>query len=224
MKIFILSVFTLAATVLVNAQPEIGIFGGPQMMSASYLVKGSKQKTEYKYGGQLGAMMKVPFEGKLFFSPAIFYSTKGYKVRFSDFVYPPDPAAINNDVMLHNVEVAALLQFDLSDKPGHFFIKFGPSIETQIIGKEKFNKLNGEQVSRNMKFSFADYGRFGANLLGHFGYETSGGFTLFAQYTLGVGSVSNTDGGPAIRHRAFGISIGKYFNRKKIIIDTRNRE
>lgn len=224
MKIFVLSVITLCISISLFAQPEFGILAGPQMMSARYDVKGKKQETDFKYGFQFGGMMKVPFENKLYFAPAVFYSMKGYKVTFDQFVYPPDPAAIDNDVSLHNVEIAALLQYDFSNNPGHFFIKFGPSIETQLFGKEKFNKITGEQVSRNMKFSFADYGRFGANLLGHLGYETASGFTIFAQYTFGVGSVSNTDGGPSIRHRAFGLSIGKYFNRKKIVIDTRNKE
>lgn len=224
MKIFILSVTTLCLTLSASSQAEFGIFAGPQMMSARYDISGTKQKTEYKYGFQLGGMMKVPFEGNLYFAPAAFYSMKGYKVTYSKFVYPPDPAAVNNDVSLHNVEIAALLQYEFCDNPGHFFIKAGPSIEVQLTGKEKFTKLTGELVSRNMKFSYADYGRYGANLLGHFGYESAGGFTIFAQYTFGVGSVSNTDGGPSIRHRAFGISIGKFFNHKKIVIDTRNKE
>jgi hypothetical protein len=224
MKILLLSVFTLFTTTIVKSQVEFGLFAGPQATSARYDIQGVKQKTSNKYGFQLGGIMKVPFENRLYFAPAIFYSMKGYKVTYSKFAYPPDPAASDNDVVLHNIETAALLQYDFSDKPGHLFIRFGPSIETQLFGKEKFNKITGEKVSRSMKFSFADYGRFGASLLGHFGYETSGGFTIFAQYTFGVGSVSNTDGGPSIRHRAAGISIGKYFNRKKIIIDTRNRE
>jgi hypothetical protein len=224
MKILFLSVLTLLLTLSVNSQVEFGVFAGPQATSARYDIQGVKQKMDNKYGFQLGGIMKVPFESRLYFAPAIFYSMKGYKVTFSKYAFPPDPAAIDNDVVLHNVETAALLQYDFSDKPGHLFIRFGPSIETQLIGKEKFNKLTGEKISRNMKFSFADYGRFGANLLGHFGYETSSGFTIFAHYTFGVGSVSNTDGGPSIRHRAVGISIGKYFARKKIIIDTRNRE
>jgi hypothetical protein len=224
MKIFLLSVTTLCLTLSARSQAEFGIFAGPQMMTAKYDISGTKQKTEYKYGFQLGGMMKVPFEGNLYFAPAVFYSMKGYKVNFSKYAYPPDPAAIDNDVSLHNVEIAALLQYDFGNKPGHFYIKAGPSIETQLLGKEKFNKISGEQVNRNMKFSFADYGRFGANLLGHFGYESENGFTVFAHYTLGVGNISNTDGGPSIRHRAFGLSIGKFFGHKKIIIDTRNKE
>lgn len=224
MKIILLSVATLCISISASSQAEFGIFAGPQMTSARYDIAGAKQKTDYKYGFQLGGMMKVPFESKLYFAPAVFYSMKGYKVTFTKFAYPPDPAAVDNDVTLHNIEFAALLQYDFSDKPGHLFIKAGPSLEVQLKGKEKFNTVTGEQVSRNMKFSFADYGFVGASLLGHFGYETESGFTIFAHYTFGVGNISNTDGGPSIRHRAFGLSIGKFFGRKKIIIDTRNKE
>jgi hypothetical protein len=38
---------------------------------------------------------------------------------------------------------------------------------------------------------------------------------LTTQYTHGIGSINNADFGPGIWHRALGISIGKYINKKK---------
>lgn len=75
-----------------------------------------------------------------------------------------------------------------------------------------------------MKFSFGDYGYVSMNANVQFGYETSGGLTFFAHYGFGLGSISNADGGPRIYHRVGGISIGKYLTRKKIVMDTRNKE
>ena len=201
------------------SQAEFGIFAGPQITSAYYTTPEinlgkTKQDTKMKYGFQAGGTLRVQFENKLFFSPAAFYSLKGYKATFSRPSSPPDTAAMDNDVTLHTFELAPLFQYNFSNEPGHFFIKAGPSIDLQLFGKETFNLNGGGSVSRNLKFSYNDYGHFGANLLLHFGYETENGLIIFAHYTHGFGSIVNTDNGPRVFHRAAGISIGKYFTRK----------
>ena len=35
--------------------------------------------------------------------------------------------------------------------------------------------------------------------------------------------MNNFDNGPRIGNRAFGITIGKYFKRNKVVIDTKNK-
>jgi len=225
MKLLSLAFFTLLLTLGAGAQNQIGIFAGPQATTARYTIKEEKQKTSMKYGFQLGGVMKVPFDNQLFFAPTVFYSMKGYKVDFTRFAFPPDVDAKDNDVTVHTFEVAPLLQVDFSKDPSHFFIKFGPSLDVQLFGKESFHLIStGATVNRNMKFSFGDYGYASMNGIGQFGYESSNGFSIFAQYSFGIGSISNADDGPKIYHRVFGISVGKYLNRKKIVIDTRNKE
>lgn len=216
---------TLLITLTVSGQVEVGIFAGPQATSTKYLVFNQNQKSDFKYGFQAGATMKVYFDKNLFFAPAFFYSIKGYKVVFKDFVYPPDSSAIDNNTTIHTVELAAMLQYDLGKNPGHAFIKAGPALDFHLTGTEEFNLKSGGSVSRKMPFGYgSDYGHFSANLLMQFGYETNSGFFIFGQYTHGLASTNNSDGGPRIYHRAYGISIGKYLNRKKIVIDTRNKE
>ena len=207
-----------------SSQNQLLIFAGPQATSAQYKVEGLKQKTSMKYGFQAGGAIKIPFENKLFFSPTVFYSMKGYKVTFTRYAFPPDLDAKDNNTTIHTFEIAPMLQYDFSNEPGHVFIKAGPSMDLQLMGREKFNLMAGGSVNRKMKFSFGDYGYVAMNLLGQLGYETSSGFIIFAQYSHGLASISNADGGPKIQHRAYGISIGKYLNRKKIVIDTRNKE
>ncbi len=219
MKKICISCLSFFVVLAASSQAEFGVIAGPQMTSAKYSIldnneKKIKQKTEGKFGFHAGATMRLQFEGKLFFSPAVFYSMKGYKVTLNRSSFPPDSAAIDNDVTLHTFELAPMLQYNFSDDESHFFIKAGPSIDIQLSGKEAFNKTGGGSVSRKMKFSYADYGRFGANILLHLGYESSSGLIVFAHYTHGVGSIVNTDNGPLVVHRAAGISIGKYFNRK----------
>jgi hypothetical protein len=97
-----------------------------------------------------------------------------------------------------------------------YFIKAGPSLDFHLFGKETYNLKTGGSVSRTMPFSAdGDYGHFSANMLMQLGYETRSGFMIFAQYTHGMASTNNEDKGPKIRHRAYGISIGKYLNRKR---------
>lgn len=223
MKILFTSVITLLFFTTVNSQ-EFGIFAGPQATSANYKIRDSKQKTDYKFGFHIGGMMKVPFESNLYFAPAAFYSMKGYKVTFNRPSFPPDSTAIDNNTTFHNFELAALLQLDFSNKPGHFFIKAGPSLDFQLKGKETFKRQSDPQVSRNIKFGFADYGHYSANFLAQLGYETADGLIISGQVTLGLTNIINTDKGPQVLHNAFGISIGKYFKRNKIVIDTRNKE
>lgn len=224
MKSFFLSTLALLCTLLSHSQNQVGIFFGPQATQTKYTILNQKQKNEFKYGFQAGVNMKTPFEGNLYFAPAVFYSMKGYKVKFTDFAFPPDVNAVDNKTIIHTFEIAPLLQYDFGQNPGHVFIRGGPTLDFQLFGKEEYNLASGTRVKQNMKFSYGDYGHFSANAIAQIGYETVDDFMIFAQYTHGLASINNADGGPRIRHRVFGISIGKYLNKKKIIIDTRNRE
>jgi len=225
MRSVLLVFITLFITSFCWGQNHFGIFAGPQATTTSYKVNGVKQENKFKYGFMAGAGFKLPFEGKLYFAPALFYSMKGYKVNFTQYASPPDVNAIDNNTTIHCLELAALLQYDFSDQPGHVFIKGGPSLDFLLFGNEKYNLAGGGSIDRKMPFSLgSDYGHFSGNLLAQLGYESANGFVIFAQYTHGLANINNTDRGPQIRNRAYGISIGKYFSRKKIVIDTRNRE
>ncbi|HUR65143.1 MAG TPA: porin family protein [Chitinophagaceae bacterium] len=219
MKKIYLSLALLLMVLITKAQAVYGVFAGAQASTAHYdvftvnLVK-VKQETGFKFGFQAGAMLKVQFDNGWYFSPLVHYSMKGYKVTFSRPSLPPDSSAVDNDVTLHSFEIAPLIQYNFSADPGHFFVRGGPSLNGHISGKEKFNTTGGTVVDRKMKFSFGDYGRFGASLQLHLGYETSTGLVVYAHYTHGVGSLVNTDGGPNVVFRTMGISFGKYLSRK----------
>jgi hypothetical protein len=196
-----------------------------QSNNARYLVTNVEQKTKMKVGFHAGMNMKVPFENKLFFTPTVAYSLKGYDVTFTQYTNPPDANAADNSTTIHTFEISPLLQYDFNSSPSHVFIRVGPSIDVQLFGKEKYNLRSGTAVSRKMNFDLAgDYGLFGASLISQVGYETASGFSVFAHYTHGIGSIVNLDGGPKVYHRIFGISVGKYLKKNKIVMDTRNKE
>jgi hypothetical protein len=208
----------------VFSQNTFGVFAGPQITTAKYKIQDEKQPVQFQAGLQLGATIKVPFENNLYFAPALYYSKKGYKVRFNKPAFPPDSLALNNETVLHTMEIAPMLHYDFGKKPGHFFLKLGPAIDIAFSGKEKFKTTEGKLIDRSMKFSFGDYGRFTAQAILHFGYETPKGLIVFAHYGEGLGSLNNADGGPRIKHRIAGLSLGWYFSKNPNVIDTRVKE
>jgi hypothetical protein len=175
-------------------------------------------------GVQLGGTMKVPFEGNLYFGPAIYYSQKGYKVTLNQPSYPPTEYAVNNETVIHTVELAPMLQYDFTNKPSHFFVKLGPAMDVVLSGQEQFDLIDGKRIKRAMPFSFSDYGRFTTQAIVNFGYQSAKGFTAFAHYDHGLGSLNNADGGPMIRHRIIGVSFGWFFHKNPNVLDTRVKE
>ena len=190
--------------------PEFGIFAGPQITSAEYKINGQKQAVNSKVGFQAGVLLKVPFDNHLFFSPNIYYSLKGYDVVLKDGAFPPSTLATDNSTTIHTIELGGFLQYDFAKEPGGFFIKAGPAFDFIFSGKENFTLTDETVVNQPMKFSFGDYGRITASLNMQFGYETASRYMFFAHYAHGWGSMNNADGGPKIKHRIIGISIGKY--------------
>jgi hypothetical protein len=221
MKFFALTFATILLMPATHAQVKYSLFGGVQTTSASYTAQSVKQKTSNKFGGQLGLGMKVPFETRLSFAPAIYYSMKGYKVVYNRFLYPPDVTATDNNTLFHTVETAFLLHYDFNDRPSHVFLKLGPSLDFQLFGKEKFNTPTG-MVDRKIPFGFDKYGHYSANMIVQLGYEMEGGVYFFGHYSHGLANINNADGGPSIRHRAFGISIGKYIAQSKGVMNSGN--
>ncbi|MDB5196542.1 MAG: hypothetical protein JWP88_913 [Flaviaesturariibacter sp.] len=224
MKLFFTGVFAVIFCFISHSQNSYALFGGPQATSAKYEVRGNKQETGQKLGGQLGIMGKFPVEGGLYFAPSFNYSHKGYKVNFSERDTLPGIDVVKNNVAIHTMEISPLFHINLSNKPSHFFIQFGPSIDVAVKGIERMTLVDGSTRDQNMPFKSTAYGRITSSAIGRLGIETAQGLLVFAQYTHGLGSLNNADNGPTIRHRIFGISIGKYLRGNPNVLDTSVKE
>jgi len=222
MKILFATI-ALFITLSVNSQVQYGVFAGPQATDVRYTINDKRQESSLKIGVNAGLQMKVPFEGRLSFAPSIMYNLRGYKVKFDSPAFPPDSSAVDNNTTFHTVELAFLLQHDFKSGPGHFFIRFGPSLDFALFGNEKFTTINNTKVDRSMKFSFSDYGHYLASAIFQFGYEAENGLFFYAHYNYGLTTMNNADYGPGIGNRAAGISIGKYFKQSKVVMNTRNK-
>jgi hypothetical protein len=219
-KIFTLSV-CLSSVLFSFGQIKYGFFAGPQKTVARYLVADEQQETSWKNGLQGGVMLKVPFENQLYFTPAIYYSAKGYRVSLKNPAFPPGEEAVGNDVRVHAIEIAPLLNIDFSKNENHMFIRFGPSIDVAVGGREHIFMSDGKEVEQSMKFANTAYGRFTSAANVQLGYEFKSGFFMYAHYAQGLGSMNNSDYGPIIRHRLFGVSLGAFFWKNPNVIDTR---
>jgi hypothetical protein len=221
----LLTILTAIFFLSIRAQgkPEWVVFTGAQMTTVKYRIDNQKQPNGFKAGVMGGAALKVQVDNNIYFFPAIYYSKKGYTVDFNRFSSPPGQAAKNNNTNIHTVEIAPLVQIDLSKKDAHPFVRFGPAIDFAFGGTEQFDTAGG-RVKRPMIFSFGDYGRITASLNIHIGYEFKSGLMIFGHYAHGMGNMNNSDGGPFIVHRIAGISIGWRFIRDPLVMDTRVRE
>jgi Outer membrane protein beta-barrel domain len=209
-------------SLILHSQVQVGFFAGPQVTDVRYTINDKKQESSLKPGVNLGIQLKTPFENRLSFAPSIMYNLRGYKVKFNSTSYPPDSFATDNNTSFHSLELAFLLQHDFNTKPGHYFIRFGPSLDFALFGKEKYNTARSA-VSRNMKFSFSDYGHFLASAIIQIGFESKNGLFVFGHYNYSLTTMNNADYGPGIGNRAAGISIGTFLKSKKIVIDTKNK-
>jgi len=209
----------------VQAQVQFAYFAGVQATSALYKVNEVKQPTQFKPGFMAGMAVKAEFDNQLYFFPAVFYNLKGYKVTLNNPAFPPTEYAINNDVTVHTIEFAPSLHYDFNMRPAHFFVRFGPSFDVAIAGREKFDTsgTSGKigRVERPMNFAFTEYGRVTTQANLHFGYETGKGLMVYAYYQHGFGSLNNHDGGPKIFHRIVGVSFGWLLGNNPLLKDTK---
>ena len=218
LRVWIASLF-LWPSLNLEAQVHLGVFAGPQLTSARYLIMNAKQPVQEKFGFMAGGAAKVDFESNFYFFPAIYYSLRGYKVSLNKPSYPPSELAKNNNTTIHTIQIAPLFNVDLSKNSSNIFVRFGPSINITLSGKEKFDTAgNVGTVERSLKFAVTDYGRITASANVQLGYQTKEGLMIFLHYEYGLGSMSNADGGPIILHRVFGIAGGWFLKHNPKIL------
>jgi hypothetical protein len=209
------SLFTLSFLFITTVNAQLTVFGGPQISSANYTIAEVTQPTKAKTGFMAGLGLKTLIEGPAYFAPLLYYSKKGYEVTFNRTATPPDTNAKNNNVSIHTIELAPLIQINLSKKPSYLFVRVGPAVDFALSGKESFDSTNNKRVSRNMAFDFAVYSYVTTSGVFQLGYQHTSGFTVFAHYALGLSSLNNNDGGPAIRHRIAGVCAGWRLGKKR---------
>jgi len=140
-----------------------------------------------------------------FFSiqPGFGISGKGFKIG-------EDGASVKADLMYVEVPVNFLAKFPMSSV-GKFFVGAGPYAAFGISGK---TKVEGSGVSMSSDKLFDEEegaykrGDFGVNVLA--GIEFTKGFTLNANYGLGLSNISRDNEGTA-KNKVVSVSVGFLF-------------
>lgn len=193
---------------LASAQIHYGLKAGINSVNALVVAPdGTQPSTSPGTGFYLGCLLKIPFDNKLYFVPAIQYSYKNYTIHYND-------ADLTSCRMhLNYIEIPMLLNYDFKNSGNYFFIQGGPSFSFALSGKQVNTKPGEASHTENMKFAYTSYGRFEANAVLNLGFHFCNNLSLVGGYALGLGTIVNDDNGPVIKHRMFNFGINYLFNR-----------
>lgn len=209
---FSLYSFFLFFTISTHAQVSYGILGGIQQIDASVKIPdGPDIPSTAGYGFHAGGILKVGFDKRIYFSPGLLYSLKGFTIHFNNML---QDSASSSRLQVHYVEIPLLLQFDTRPDGNGFFFLFGPSASVAITGKEQRTFLNNSEKNRSMRFSNTAYGRFEMNLVAKVAYYFKNNVLLEGGYSYGLGSITNNDYYARIVPRMITLSAGYFFRKK----------
>ncbi len=211
MKHFILSVTAIFIGIsFLQAQDFTKIRLGAKAgynYSLSKFVTNKELPTKAISGGYAGAMLKIPFDGRLFFVPQI---DVNYRGMLTDSLQSNQFSEIKE----WQVRVMPLLQIDFNhpdQKVNTLFVHFGPSIGFGINGKQTKQNLANVAAKADLKYGYQAYGRYDANWHIGFGYETTKAFRVLVEYAHGLGNMINTENGPTLKYRLISAGIGYWF-------------
>lgn len=206
------SLFFLFIAIRTHAQVSYGVLGGVQQIDARVKIPdGVRIPASAGYGFHAGGMLKVPFDKNVFFSPQILYSLKGFTIHYNNMLQDSVTAS---KLLIHYIEIPAMLQFDTRSDGNGFFFLFGPSVSVAIAGKEKRTFLGNNEKERPMRFANTAYGRFEMNLAAKVGYCFKNNIIITGGYSYGLGSIINDDYFARIVPRMITLSAGYFFRRK----------
>lgn len=184
-----------------------GLKGGYNYVLSNF----TASKTKAVHGGYVGAMMKIPFENRLHFTPQIDINYRGMQ---ADSL----PKNQFSKVKEFQVRVMPLVQIDLKhpdEKANTVFVQFGPSLGFGISGDQTKQDAAGVPTSARLKYGFQAYGQFDANWHTGIGYETTNGLRLLVDYAYGLSNMINTEFGPVLKYHTISAGVGYWFAKKK---------
>jgi len=189
----------------VVAKTKLAIKGGANMSTARVYQNDQKLDSKFVTGYGIGLLFKIPFEGKLYFSPNLAYNRRGY-------TYTPNAGTINEyQNTIHYFDIVPNLSLNLPAGKNAFVLSAGPHLSVAIAGTEKQTTANNTSSSK-MKFSLSgNYGFLDLGVGGSLGFHTNK-FLIEAGYQMGLANINNNveNDFRNIQNRMFSLQIG-YF-------------
>ncbi len=200
------TLFTSASKAQGLGKIYYGIKGNYSYVLAPYTLT----KTEGTHGGDLGVMMKIPFDNRLFFTPQVDFNYRGMKAKT---LVPNEFSKISE--LQFRVMPLVQIEFKHPDKKENtVFLSTGPSLGFGLLGQQTKQNQNGDPADRSLHYGFTRYGRYDAQWHLGLGYETTNGLRLLLNYSHGLGNMINTDGAGNLRYRVISAGIGYWFGKK----------
>ncbi len=189
----------------VAAKTKLAIKGGVNMSTARVFQNGQKLDSKFVPGYGMGLLFKIPFEGKLYFSPNVAYNRRGY-------TYTPKAGSITEyQNTIHYFDIIPNLSVNLPAGKNAFVISGGPHLSVAIAGTEKQTVANNTTSSK-MKFSLSgNYGFIDLGVGGSLGYHMDK-FLIEAGFQMGLANINNNveNDFRNIQNRMFSLQVG-YF-------------
>jgi hypothetical protein len=198
-----LAAFVLFATA--TAQVKLAVKGGWNYCTTRAVYANVKQPSGFTNGYGIGALLKMPFDGVLHFSPSVMVNKKG-------FIIKPSGTNTKEQYSLVYVDLVPSLSVDFEKGDNSFVISLGPDIAITNFGKLKITGNNGVTTSQNLKFGYGEIGWFDVGLNASVGYHMKKIFVELG-YTNGLASINNNEeiDQRNIRNRMLSLNIGYYF-------------
>ena len=192
---------------LANAQEvRIAAKAGWNYSTARAIYSGVQQSTGYTSGYGIGALVKIPFEGVLHFSPSVMLNKRGFIIN------PSTGTNKKEQYTITYLDIIPSFSFDFAHQGNAFVVSVGPDFGFTNFGKLKATDNNNITTSQKLQFGFTGYGWFDLGLNASVGYHMKKVF-VEAGYMLGLASVNNNEENDQrnIRNRMLSLSVGYYF-------------
>jgi len=170
-----------------------------------YYQNDQKLESKFVQGYSIGLLFKIPFEGKLYFSPNLAYNRRGY-------TYTPKSGSITEyQNTIHYFDIVPNLSLNIPAGKNAFVVSGGPHLSVAITGTEKQTTASNTSSSK-MKFSLSgNYGFLDLGVGGSLGYHMNK-FLIEAGFQMGLANINNNveNDFRNIQNRMFSLQIG-YF-------------
>jgi hypothetical protein len=220
-KKLLVTLFVLA-TYAGYSQVSIGLQGGGVLSNPS--IKSTQLfdvdlNTKSRSNWQAGLVFDIPLgENGWRFMPELNYNNKGYDIDMTiEELGQSFQVEGNSNISYLELPFNMVYAVDMGDNK--LLIGAGPYLAYGINGKDNIKlKVNGTEIDRET--GSVEFGttpgtvqRFDYGLNGSVGYLLNGGLLLKANYSFGLGNVSNEGNESSYKNRYFGLSLAYFFKR-----------
>lgn len=202
MKPILTAALLLVITVSIQAQTNLSVKAGVNLLTARAYYNGQKQSVSFVPGAIIGLQASTMFENNLYFSPFVGYSGRGFEIKES-------ATGGKRRVMIHYAHLATLFSCHIhAGKSNLLIVNVGPTASLALAGREKL-ALNGSSTSTGIKFSTSKgYGLFDFGAHAGLSYQFNR-LQVGAAYDYGFVNINNNEETDKrnIRNRALSVSV-----------------